>query len=562
MSSEWNEYWEYSKVETWVRQFAADNPEWVSLEVLGTTALGRPILLLSLGEKPAETPAFWIDAGTHAAEWTGVMALLYALEQWGNFAATFQGKVWFQNNTIFALPCISPDGYQALMEGEPFLRSTLRAPKNGVFRQGLDPQDIDGDGRVLFMRWKDPAGPYVVDEEADFGMRRRRLDDDPSEACILSQEGMFVEWDGVSWTQASLKHGLDLNRNFPVNWSPFEMFGMDSGEYPLSELESRVMMEAVIARPNIAVALTNHTYTGAILTQPYNANTPLSEQDIDVMESLAQQSVRGTDYKVHRVFPDFTYDAKQLIIGVWADCLTTTLGIPAYTLELWNPFSWAGVQIKKPAEFFKRPSPHIVDALLRKALQDSQLMLWRPFEHPQLGQVEIGGFDYFRTIRNPPNALLEKECQKGFQVAENLRKALPKLQVRLKSESLEHGLYRITAFFENLGYLSTTSLERAKDIRQSKELWVELITNDGIEIIEGQGHQVVEALEGWGSLQVRSSKNMIYPSLPVRGHRDAVTWIVRGRGSVDISWDGGRAGKGVRTLLVNADPKSDQLNLW
>ena len=206
---------------------------------------------------------------------------------------------------------------------------------------------------------------------------------------FLSQEGVFIEWDGVKWTQAALKHGLDLNRNFPVSWAPFEMFGMDSGEFPLSETESRVIMEAVVARPDIAVGLTNHTYTGAILTQPYNANSPLSEQDIDLMEALAQQSVRGTDYQVHRVFPDFTYDPKQTIIGVWADCLTTTLEFQHIHWRLWNPFAWAGVQVKKPAEFFKRPSAHIVDALLRKALQDSQLMLWRPHSHPQLGMVEI-----------------------------------------------------------------------------------------------------------------------------------------------------------------------------
>lgn len=559
---EFNEYWDYPRIEEWVKDFAAQNPSWVSLEILTTTDFGRSIFLLTLGENPTTTPALWIDAGTHAAEWAGVMSLLYSLEKWGEFAKEAHGKKWFQENTIFAVPCICPDGYQALLEGESFLRSTLRPPKNGVFRQGLDPQDIDGDGRVLFMRWRDPAGPYIIDDEADFGIRRRKLDDDPAAACFLSHEGIFIEWDGVKWTQASLKYGLDLNRNFPVNWSPFEMFGMDSGEFPLSEPESRAVMEAVVARPNIAAGLTNHTYTGAILTQPYNADSPLSELDIDVMEALAQQVVRGTDYQVHRVFPEFTYDPKQPIIGVWADCLTTTLGIPAYTLELWNPFSWAGVQVKKPAEFFKRPSPHIVDALLRKALQDSQLMLWRPHTHPQLGAVEIGGFDYLRTIRNPPVSLLEKECQKGFQVAENLRKALPKLRVELQTEPLAFGLYRITAFFENQGYLSTISLERARDIRQSKELWVRLEPKDGIEIVEGQEQQVLEALEGWGGLQIRSAKNIIYPSLPVRGHRDAITWVVKGRGSVGVIWDAGKAGKGRKSLLVNADPDSDQLKLW
>ena len=50
--------------------------------------------------------------------------------------------------------------------------------------------------------------------------------------------------------------------------------------------------------------------------------------------------------------PDFTYDPKQSIVGVWADCLSSTLGIPAYTLEVWDPFKWAGVQVKEPASNF------------------------------------------------------------------------------------------------------------------------------------------------------------------------------------------------------------------
>ena len=49
------------------------------------------------------------------------------------------------------------------------------------------------------------------------------------------------------------------------------MFGMDSGDYPLSEPESRATVEAFRARPRIAAAVTNHTYTGCILTHPYHA---------------------------------------------------------------------------------------------------------------------------------------------------------------------------------------------------------------------------------------------------------------------------------------------------
>ena len=84
--------------------------------------------------------------------------------------------------------------------------------------------------------------------------------------------------------------------------------------------------------------------------------------------------------------------------------------------------------------------------------------------------------------------------------------------------------------FLRSGFSFYNIIGACEKIRQSKELWVKLEAQSGLEIIEGQEQQVLEFLEGWGDLQIRSAKNMIYPSLPVRGHRDVVTWIVKGRG--------------------------------
>ena len=34
---------------------------------------------------------------------------------------------------------------------------------------------------------------------------------------------------------------------------------------------------------------------------------------------------------------------------------------------------------------------------------------WYPFHHPQLGEIELGGWDALYTWSNPPHALLERE---------------------------------------------------------------------------------------------------------------------------------------------------------
>ncbi|MCA9544856.1 MAG: hypothetical protein KC613_10715, partial [Myxococcales bacterium] len=303
---------DWPALEAWCRALAASRPETVALHTLGTTAQGRPILLLTLGRidgHEATRPAFWLDGGTHAAEWTGIMATLYAVSRW--VARLDADDPWFHDHSVHVVPCVSPDGFAALMAGEPFLRSTLRPPPPGRVRSGLDPCDLDGDGKVRWMRWRHPAGSFVQDPELPLFMRPRTLEDDPADAWFVCPEGELVEWDGARWVQAPLKHGLDLNRNFPGHWAPFEMFGMDGGAWPGSAPESEALLKGLAARPGVAVALTNHTYTGAILTQPYRADGPLGDADLFLMERLAKQAVAGTGWRAVRVHPDFTYDAKK-----------------------------------------------------------------------------------------------------------------------------------------------------------------------------------------------------------------------------------------------------------
>ena len=153
----------------------------------------------------------WLDGGTHAAEWTGVMAALYSVSKWVERIDTdpdFRG--WLADHAIYVMPCISPDGFDAMRKGRPFLRSSLHPPPDGTVRTGLDAQDLNGDGTVRWMRWKHPAGPYVADADVPMFMRPRTLDDDPDDAYFFCQEGLFLNWDGHQWSVASLPHGLDL----------------------------------------------------------------------------------------------------------------------------------------------------------------------------------------------------------------------------------------------------------------------------------------------------------------------------------------------------------------
>ena len=546
-------YLDYDDVLRRCRDAAAAMPDWVAYAEVGRSRGGRPIPLLTIGRIDGhqdDRPGFWLDGGTHAAEWTSVMAALFCAERWIEEVGCGEGVDWFSRHTVYVMPCLSPDGYQAMIDGAPFLRSTLRPPPPGLARSGLDPCDIDGDGVVRQMRWRHPAGPFVQDAGAPLLMRPRRLEDDPADAYFVASEGEIVAWDGHRWTTAPREHGLDLNRNFPGHWGPFSMFGMDGGTYPASEPESRAALDAFAARPHIACAVTNHTYTGCILTQPYRANGPVGDADIRLMEALAKQAVEGTGYRVFRTHPEFTYDPDQPIRGVWADTVSTVFGVPGYTLELWNPYGFCGVEVDKPAQMFVSPDPEKLRPLFVRFGDPAYgACSWRPFEHPQLGPVEIGGIDYQRTIRNPPESELPAECERGWQVADRLRRSLPDVHGRLLCTPLGEGTHRLELVLENRGCLSTSGLKHGETVGATPSVSATLEL-EGPERQHGAETQALHHLDGWGAMQVQGAGHPIYPSLPARGHRVVASWTVRGRGIARARWHAGRGGPGSAEVFV------------
>ena len=88
----------------------------------------------------------------------------------------------------------------------------------------------------------------------------------------------------------------------------------------------------------------------------------------------------------------------------------TDPGALFWVVELWSPNKEAGVTDYKWIDWYRE---HPVEddlkllawsdgACARQAYVD-----WRPFLHPQLGAVEIGGWDKMNFWRNPPPHLRE-----------------------------------------------------------------------------------------------------------------------------------------------------------
>jgi murein tripeptide amidase MpaA len=130
------------------------------------------------------------------------------------------------------------------------------------------------------------------------------------------------------------------------------------------------------------------------------------------------------------------------------------LGVFTYTIELWDMPTEAGIKDRKFIDWF-REHPHEEDLQIlewadRHGGPDA-FVNWYPFEHPQLGKVELGGWNSMYTWRNPPVHLLGAEAARNTPFALALCDMLPRLDIfTLEVTPLGDGDYHVNLVVENL----------------------------------------------------------------------------------------------------------------
>lgn len=122
---------------------------------------------------------------------------------------------------------------------------------------------------------------------------------------------------------------------------------------------------------------------------------------------------------------------------------------------------------------------------------------WTPFEHPQLGPVEIGGFvPYFRTL--PPTSEITgiAEAQVAFLL--DMAKRLPSVRIGdIRVEALGGGLWRVKAPIINDGWLPAGTAMAAMN-KRARPLVVRLeLPND--RIVSGRRVDRIWSLPGSGT---------------------------------------------------------------
>lgn len=493
---DFNRYFNNDELAEVVRGWAEAYPALLTVSSLGTSYEGREILLLTVTNQATgldtEKPALWIDANIHATEIAGTTTALAVVHKLlTGYAADDQCTRLLDGSAFYIVPRLNPDGAaQALAETPHLIRSGTRAYPFDEEAPGLHRQDMDGDGRVLQMRIPDPNGDWQISDLDPRLMKRRAADDQGGQYYRLFPEGRIHEYDGYLIQMARSRQGLDFNRNFPFEWQP-ENEQSGAGPYPASEAEVRAAVEFISHHPNINLAITYHTFSGVIL-RPFStrADEQMETNDLWVYEKMGKRGSEITDYPCLSVYHGFRYHPKEITTGAFDDWVYDRLGIFAFTVELWDLRRHAGIETKEFLEWH-RDHPHEQDLQIVQWLDEhgeaGAVVDWYEFDHPQLGRVELGGFNSLYTWSNPPAAWMGQEAARNVPFPLALGEMLPRLAFYdVQVDPLGGERYRLRVAVENTGFLPTFTSDQGKKRSATRPVRIKLTLPEGVRLETGK----------------------------------------------------------------------------
>lgn len=505
-----HQYYTNESLEAQLLEWQQAYPGLLELRTIGESYEKRPIYLLVLTNKrtgrDTDKPAIWIDANIHATEITGTTVALHLAESLlAGYGSDPQATRLLDDGVYYIVPRVNPDGAALGMAAVPkYIRSGVRLYPWTERAEGLHEQDIDGDGRILQMRIIDPSGDWKISELDPRLMQKREPHEHGGTYFRLLTEGLIDDWDGFTIKTAPQPEGLDFNRNFPFDWRT-EGDQHGAGPYPTSEPEIKALVDFVASHRNINIAVTYHTFSRVILrSYSTKSDDEMETADLWVYKKLGEIGTKLVGYRSVSTFHDFKYHPKEVTTGAFDDWVFDHLGVFAFTIELWDLPTAAGIENRKYMEWF-REHPHEQDLQILKFAEEhggeNAYVNWYAYDHPQLGAVELGGWNMMYTWRNPPHDLLAAEVRMNTPFALTLGDLLPHLSIReLKLEPLGEGKYHLQVHVENTGFLPTFTSVQGRNRKAMRPVRAEIELPEGAELLDGR--RLVEL----GHLEGRSNK--------------------------------------------------------
>jgi len=137
------------------------------------------------------------------------------------------------------------------------------------------------------------------------------------------------------------------------------------------------------------------------------------------------------------------------------------------------------------------------EALL--AYNPAAFVEWKPFNHPTLGEVEIGGMIPYSTVA-PPADTIRALIDKQLPFLRALAGFLPEISIdKVNVEKRSNNVWKVEAWVINKGFLPYPTHQGQRCQRPTPA--VVTFTGDGVTMLEGKPRVVLDLLDGSGGNQ-------------------------------------------------------------
>ncbi|MCK6445455.1 MAG: hypothetical protein L6Q99_03605 [Planctomycetes bacterium] len=502
---------DHARLSERLRALAASFEARCELAPLGKSRAGREIWYLRIGAKPAERarPAVLVVANLEGPElFSSSIAL--ALAERAARAEDDAARGFLANTTLFVIPRLDVDAAEAR-----FARPLAEALASGHGvdddrdgREGEDPPaDIDGDGRITTLRVLDPEGEWL---------------EDPHDARVLvradrtkGERGRFKLWpegrdlDRDERVAEDAPQDAWLNVNFPQGWKEHDAH---AGLFATDEPGARALCDFVLAHSEIAAVVTLGGLDDLVEKPPIakgGDGIPQGwmENDAHLLAEVGKRYAEVTGNKakgtrdVAGSFQGWAYAQR----GLWvfaANPWDLPLEAPKAPSDEVRKDEAAAEPAPPDAEKAKKPAREPSEDAKRLKWIDAtgesaRFVAWRPFSHPELGPVEVGGFAPFARVE-PPLAERAAIAAKHADFVLSLGALLPRVAVvEFTARALGADVWEVRAALENPSFLplSSAAARRNSAVRPAR---VTLELRDGDVLLAGSRRELVRELEGSG----------------------------------------------------------------
>lgn len=522
------DYKDAAAIKSALEEIARDNSSLARVKSLTTN-----LSVLELG-KTTNAPGLLVVAGIEPFDvYSPVVALRVASDLVRNT------NNLLEKYSVYIVP-FAQQGYfskpQQVSQGSPV---PVDDDKDGLMDED-GAEDLDGNEVITTMRVKDPGGEYIADPgDSRLLIRADKAKGERGEWKLLV-EGKDNDGD-EAWNEDSVG-GVNFNRNWPHN---YRYFGAQSGLHPISEPETRALIDFVLAHPNIAIAFTFGGADNLIQTpkgEGTNVRVPttIKEEDVPFYRELGKQWRDALGIK-----KELTGGTEP---GSFSDWFYYQRGRLSLAARPWNPAMQAELDPKVKAP--KKEEPKKEDKSQEEAKSEEKkeekkedskkedakkedernkeeraflkwfdqfstnsFIPWQKFDHPDFSgkKVEIGGFlPFAKTV--PPEIVATNLAPKQAAYLLTLLDKLPRLDVQeVKVTDRGNSVFDVKVNLANEGYLPT-SLQMGGLTREVLPIKAELQIAPE-KLLAGQRVTLLRNLAGKGGSQelqytIHSSTNV------------------------------------------------------